>query len=198
VCQDTPNWDQGYPPRNADRRAEHLTDRKSARLDAKLTGGRSLPRGHHRLAVLPDAPQHLPPPLAGGMGVRGRGDRIVSSCPIAEVDRFGRRQRTWKAAVLGLLGHQRRLQWIYRSDQRRHRTTPRIAHGVLTTRMPTRAGGHRPFGDIPRLDDGPRCPVSLNTLGQILLLKLKSRTSRKAARPTLGTPDHRRKPRSAR
>jgi hypothetical protein len=63
----------------------------SARLDALLSAGGPGPRGHPRLAVLPDASQHLPGPPPQFVA------EVVSSfrsCPITEVARIGRTLRS--------------------------------------------------------------------------------------------------------
>jgi transposase len=58
------------------------------------------PRGHHRLAVLPEARQHLPRKTRARQGTRQRGDCLIPALPDPRSRPAGRTLKQWKAAIL--------------------------------------------------------------------------------------------------
>jgi transposase len=100
--------------------------------------------------VLPEAPQHLPCPPGAGQGTRGRGDRVVPTCPIPEVARLGRTLRAWRAAILAYFDTNGASNGPTEAINGVLETARRIARGFrnFTNYRPRcllAAGGHRPY-----------------------------------------------------
>lgn len=104
--------------------AEHLTDKQSARLDAKLKAGDP----DHEVALAWQCYQKLRNIYhARPERVRELVNEVIGSfpsSPIPEVARLGRTLKQWKTEILGLFRNERRLQRPYRGNQRRHRNHP--------------------------------------------------------------------------
>nr|WP_258190870.1 transposase [Arthrobacter sp. PAMC25284] len=100
--------------------AEHLSDKQSARLDAKLTAGDP----DHEVTLAWPCYQKLRN-IYDARPERGRKlvNEVIDSfptCPIPEVSRLGPHTQTMESDHPRLLRHKRRLQRTLGSNQRRH------------------------------------------------------------------------------
>ncbi|GGI02794.1 ISL3 family transposase [Arthrobacter liuii] len=122
--------------------AEHLSDKQSARLDAKLTLGDP----DHDVTLAWQCYQKLRN-IYHARPERGRDlvNEVIASfptCPIPEVARLGRTLKQWKSAILAYFDTDGASDGAHRSDQRRHRNhtshrqrLPKLHQ--LPTQMPT-------------------------------------------------------------
>jgi transposase len=130
--------------------AEHLTDKQSARLDAKLTLGDP----DHEVTLAWQCYQKLRA-IYHAKPARGRDlvNEVIASfpsCPIPEVSRLGRTLKQWKAAILAYFDTRGASNGPTEAINDVIETTRRIARGFRNftnyrIRCLLAAGGHRPY-----------------------------------------------------
>jgi transposase len=130
--------------------AEHLTDKQSARLDAKLTLGDP----DHEVTLAWQCYQKLRH-IYHASPARGRElvNEVIGSfpaCPIPEVSRLGRTLKQWKAAILAYFDTFGASNGPTEAVNGVIETTRRIARGFRNftnyrLRCLLAAGGHRPY-----------------------------------------------------